>query len=86
LMSQAKLLLIDEPSVGLAPLVKEDLFLRIKEIRGLGTTILLTEQDASFAFDLASRNYVLSRGKVVAEGKAEDMLANELIKKTYLGM
>lgn len=86
LMSQAKLLLIDEPSVGLAPLVKEDLFLRIKEIRGLGTTILLTEQDVSFAFDLASRNYVLSRGKVVAEGKAEDMLANELIKKTYLGM
>lgn len=86
LMSQGKLLLIDEPSVGLAPLLKEDLFERIKEVHSMGVTILLTEQDISYAFDIASRNYVMSRGKVIAEGSAEDLLADELIRKTYLGL
>lgn len=86
LMSQAKLLLIDEPSVGLAPLVKEDLFSRICDIHGLGITILMTEQDVGFAFDLASRNYVLSRGKVIAEGNSKDLLSDEVIRVTYLGI
>jgi len=86
LMSQVKLMLIDEPSVGLAPMVKEDLFERIGSIHGFGTTILMTEQDISFAFDLASRNYVLSRGKVIAEGSASGLLQDELIRKTYLGL
>ena len=86
LMSQAKLLLIDEPSVGLAPLIKSNLFGRIRDIHGMGVTILLTEQDISFAFDLASRNYVLSRGKIIAEGTAEALLGDELIRKTYLGL
>lgn len=86
LMSQAKLLLIDEPSVGLAPKVKEDLFDRIRDIHGLGITILLTEQDISFAFDLAKNNYVLSRGKIIAEGVGEELLKDELIRKTYLGL
>lgn len=86
LMSQAKLLLIDEPSVGLAPLVKEDLFSRISEVHGMGITILLSEQDIGFAFDLSTRNYVLSRGKIIAEGASEDLLADELIRKTYLGL
>lgn len=86
LMAQPKLLLIDEPSIGLAPLVKEDLFARIKDIHGMGVSILLTEQDVSFAFDLASRNYVLSRGKIIAEGTAQELLGNELIRKTYLGL
>lgn len=86
LMSQAKLLLIDEPSVGLAPLVKRDLFERIKDVHEMGITLLLTEQDVSFAFDLASRNYVLSRGKIIAEGTVEKLLADELIRKTYLGL
>jgi branched-chain amino acid transport system ATP-binding protein len=86
LMSQAKLLLIDEPSVGLAPIVKEDLFARIKDVHGMGITMLMTEQDVSFAFDLASRNYVLSRGKVIAEGKAAELLKDEVIRKTYLGL
>ena len=86
LMSQAKLLLIDEPSVGLAPLVKEDLFMRIGEIHGLGITILLTEQDIGYAFGMASRNYLLSRGQVIAEGSSKDLLANELIRSTYLGI
>ncbi len=86
LMSQAKLLLIDEPSVGLAPKVKEDLFDRIKDVHGLGITILLIEQDVSFAFELASRNYVMSRGKIIAEGSSKDLMEDELIRKTYLGM
>jgi branched-chain amino acid transport system ATP-binding protein len=86
LMSEAKLLLIDEPSVGLAPLIKDNLFARIRDVHGMGVTILLTEQDVSFAFDLASRNYVLSRGKIIAEGTAQDLLADELIRETYLGL
>ena len=86
LMSQAKLLLIDEPSTGLAPMIKEDLFTRIKEVHGLGITILLVEQDVSFAFDLASRNHVMSRGKIIAEGSASELLGDELIRKTYLGL
>lgn len=86
LMSQAKLLLIDEPSVGLAPLVKRNLFERIKDVHEMGITMLLTEQDVSFAFDLASRNYVLSRGKIIAEGTVEKLLTDELIRKTYLGL
>ena len=86
LMSQVKILLIDEPSVGLAPKVKEDLFARIKDVHDLGFTILLVEQDISFAFELASRNYVLSRGKMIAEGTSRELLANELIRETYLGL
>lgn len=86
LMYRPKLLCIDEPSTGLAPKVKDDLFQRVKEIYALGITILLVEQDVSFAFELASRNYVLSRGKVIAEGTAEELLTNETIRKTYLGL
>lgn len=86
LMSQAKLLLIDEPSTGLAPLVKEQLFSRIRKVHELGITILLVEQDIGFAFDLADRNFVMSQGKIVAEGKSQELRADELIRKTYLGI
>lgn len=86
LMAQPKLLLIDEPSIGLAPIVKENLFARIRDIHGMGVPILLTEQDVGFAFALSSRNYVMSRGKIIAEGIGEELLANELIRKTYLGL
>lgn len=86
LMSEPKLLLIDEPSVGLAPLVKDSLFERIRDVKGMGVTILLTEQDVSFAFDLSTRNYVISRGKIIAEGSAQELLGDELIRKTYLGL
>ncbi|MBI4768543.1 MAG: ABC transporter ATP-binding protein [Deltaproteobacteria bacterium] len=86
LMSQARLLLIDEPSTGLAPMVKEDLFTRINQVHGLGITILLVEQDVGFAFDLATRNYVMSRGQIIAEGTSSELLDNELIRKTYLGL
>ncbi len=86
LMSQAKFLLIDEPSNGLAPKLKESLFARIKDVHGMGLTILLVEQDVSFAFDLASRNYVLSNGRIIAAGTASELLENEVIRKTYLGL
>ncbi len=86
LMHQPKLLCIDEPSTGLAPKVKDDLFKRVKEIYESGITVLLVEQDVGFAFDLASRNYILSRGRVIAEGTAEELLKDELIRKTYLGL
>jgi branched-chain amino acid transport system ATP-binding protein len=86
LMSEAKLLLIDEPSTGLAPLIKEDLFVRIRNIHGMGITILLVEQDISYAFDLSSRNYVMSKGKIIAEGTAPELLADDLIRRTYLGL
>ncbi|MCL0102696.1 ABC transporter ATP-binding protein [Dehalococcoidia bacterium] len=86
MMSQPKLFMIDEPSVGLAPKVKEDLFARVKEIYEQGSTILMTEQDVGFAFDLAGRNYVISKGHLVGEGTAEDLLADESLRKTYLGL
>jgi branched-chain amino acid transport system ATP-binding protein len=86
LMSEAKLLMIDEPSTGLAPAVKEDLFARISQIHELGITILLTEQDVSYAFDVAARSYVLSRGNVIAEGTSRELLGDELLARTYLGL
>ncbi|MDP2920238.1 MAG: ABC transporter ATP-binding protein [Dehalococcoidia bacterium] len=87
LMHQPKFMLVDEPSSGLAPKLKEDLFKRVEEIyRSLGVTILLAEQDVSFAFSLASRDYVMSRGHIIAQGTAKDLLADETIRKTYLGL
>lgn len=87
LMHQPKFLLVDEPSIGLAPKLKEDLFKHIEEIyHELGVTILLAEQDVSFAFDLAVRNYVMSRGHVIAHGTAKELLRDETIRKTYLGL
>lgn len=86
LMSQAKCLLIDEPSVGLAPKVKEDMFRRIAAVHGLGITILMTEQDISFAFELSKRNYVISQGQIMAEGSPDILLQDETIRKNYLGL
>jgi branched-chain amino acid transport system ATP-binding protein len=87
LMRQPKFLLVDEPSSGLAPRLKEDLFERIKEIyHELGVTILLAEQDVSFAFELAVRSYVMSRGHIIAHGTAKELLGDETVRKTYLGL
>jgi len=87
LMHQPKFLLVDEPSSGLAPKLKEDLFKRIEEIyHELGVTILLAEQDVSFAFELAVRNYVMSRGHIIAHGTAQELLSDETVRKTYLGL
>lgn len=86
LMGQPRLLCIDEPSTGLASKLKDELFARIKLIRDSGIAVLLVEQDVSTAFELANRNYVLSHGKVIAEGTSEELLQDETIRKTYLGL
>jgi branched-chain amino acid transport system ATP-binding protein len=66
--------------------LKQELFQRIKEIKSSGIAVLLVEQDVSLAFQLANRNYVLSHGRVIAEGTSEELLKDETIRKTYLGM
>jgi branched-chain amino acid transport system ATP-binding protein len=87
LMRRPKFMLVDEPSSGLAPKIKDDLFKRVEEIyHELGVTILLAEQDISFAFALSKRNYVMSRGHIIAQGPAAELLKDETIRKTYLGM
>jgi branched-chain amino acid transport system ATP-binding protein len=87
LMRRPKLMLVDEPSSGLAPKIKDDLFKRVEEIyKELGVTILLAEQDISFAFALSKRNYVMSRGHIIAQGTSGELLKDETIRKTYLGM
>lgn len=86
LMSKPKLLLIDEPSLGLAPMLKEKVFESIREIRRSGVTILLVEQDVSIAFDLAERFYVLAHGKIAAEGTREELMKNRDIRELYLGV
>jgi len=86
LMYRPQLLCIDEPSTGLAPLIREEVFEKIREIRKLGITVLLVEQEVSTVFKMASRNYVLSSGKIIAEGTGDQLLANEILRKTYLGL
>ena len=86
LMSEPRLLLIDEPSLGLAPLIKEEVFKRIKDVYQTGVTMILVEQDVGLALALARRNYVLSQGKVVFEGTSETLQNDERIRKTYLGL
>lgn len=86
LMMRPKLLCIDEPSTGLSSKLKVELFQRIKEIRDTGIALLLVEQDVNSAFRLATRNYVLSHGRVIAEGTGEELLGDETIRKTYLGL
>jgi branched-chain amino acid transport system ATP-binding protein len=86
LMSGPKLLCIDEPSTGLAPILRAEVFEKIAEIRTLGITILLVEQEVSTVFKMASRNYVLSSGKIIAEGTGAQLLQDEVLRKTYLGL
>lgn len=86
LMFRPKLLCIDEPSTGLAPIMRSEVFKKIEEIRELGITVLLVEQEVSTVFKMASRNYVLSSGKIIAEGSGDDLLQDEVLRKTYLGL
>ncbi len=86
LMAMPKLLCIDEPSTGLAPILRAEVFEKIGQIHQLGITVLLVEQEVSSVFKMASRNYVLSSGKIIAEGSGEDLLKNDVIRKTYLGL
>lgn len=85
LMGKPKVLLLDEPSMGLAPLIIDELFESIKLINTQGTTILLVEQNANRALSIADRGYVLERGRVVVEGLAEELIGNEKIVEAYLG-
>lgn len=85
IMSKPKLLLLDEPSMGLAPLIVADIFKIIKEINEAGTTVLLVEQNARQALKVADYGYVLETGKVVASGNAKELLQDDTIKKAYLG-
>ena len=86
MMSTPRLLCIDEPSTGLAPKTRAEVFAKIREISGLGITVLLVEQEVSTVFKMASRNYVLSSGKIIAQGHGDELLQNEVIRKTYLGL
>ena len=86
LMSKPKLLLIDEPSLGLAPILKDNVFERIKEIHRSGVTILFVEQDVSVALNLADRIYVLAHGRTAAEGTREDLMKNRDVREIYLGI
>jgi branched-chain amino acid transport system ATP-binding protein len=86
LMSEPRLLLIDEPSLGLAPIVKDEVFKRIQDVYQTGVTIILVEQDVVLALALAKRSYVLSQGKVIFEGTTETLQGDARIKKTYLGL
>jgi branched-chain amino acid transport system ATP-binding protein len=86
LMSNPKLLMLDEPSLGIAPLVVARIFEVIREINRRGTTILLIEQNASISLKTATRGYILETGQVILEGKAGDLLQDEKVKKAYLGL
>jgi branched-chain amino acid transport system ATP-binding protein len=85
LMARPKLLLLDEPSMGLAPIFVEKIFEIVKEINQQGTPILLVEQNALMALDVADRGYVLETGRVALEGPAGELRQNEQVRKTYLG-
>lgn len=85
LMARPRLLLLDEPSLGLAPFLVRDIFRIIKDINSQGTTVLLVEQNAHLALGIAHRGYVLETGHIVMEGEAKALLANDDIKKAYLG-
>ena len=85
LMSQPKLLLLDEPSMGLAPIFIQEIFDIIQDIQKQGTTVLLIEQNANKALAIADRGYVLETGKVALSGTGKELLASEEVKKAYLG-
>ena len=85
LMSRPKLLMLDEPSMGLAPILVEQIFKIIQTLHEAGTTILLVEQNAQAALSIADRGYVLETGKVVTTGTGAELLASPIIKKAYLG-
>lgn len=85
LMSRPKLLILDEPSMGLSPLFVKEIFSVIKRLKEVGTTILLVEQNAKMALSVADYAYVIETGKITMEGKAKDLLNNADVKKAYLG-
>jgi branched-chain amino acid transport system ATP-binding protein len=85
LMTKPKILLLDEPSLGLAPMVTEELFSIVKRLNEAGITIVLVEQNAFAALNIGTRGYVVELGRIVLEGKAEELLGNEDVREFYLG-
>jgi branched-chain amino acid transport system ATP-binding protein len=85
LMANPRLLLLDEPSMGLAPVLVDEIFSIIKRINGSGVTVLLVEQNAFMALSISSRAYVLETGRIAVSGTAKELMADERIKKAYLG-
>lgn len=85
LMSKPRIILMDEPSMGLSPIFVNEIFDIIKQVSAGGTTVLLVEQNAKKALSIADRGYVLETGKIVLEGKAQELLEDESVKKAYLG-
>ena len=86
LMFEAKLLAIDEPSLGLAPRIREELFAAIARIHADGVSVLLVEQEVAQVFKLAARNYVLSQGLIIAAGSASQLLSDDTLRGGYLGL
>ena len=85
LMAKPELLLMDEPSMGLAPLLVKEIFEIIKDINKRGTTILLVEQNANMALSIADKAYVIETGEIVLQGTAQELMNSEQVKKAYLG-
>ena len=86
LMAKPKIILMDEPSMGLSPMLVKEVFDIIRKLnKELGITILLVEQNAKLALNLSSRSYIMENGKIVMEGKSEDLIENEDVKEFYLG-
>jgi len=86
LMSNPRVLLLDEPSMGLAPVLVDSIFETIEALHHAGTTILLVEQNARMALQVANRGYVLQSGEIVLQGPAEDLRTNEMVRRAYLGI
>jgi branched-chain amino acid transport system ATP-binding protein len=85
LMSNPRLMMVDEPSIGLAPLIVDAVYETLAKLRDSGLTILLTEQNALRALQLANRGYILQEGRVILEDKAENLMKNDLVRQAYLG-
>ena len=85
LMSRPRLLLLDEPSMGLAPLLIKEIFAIIQDINKTGTTVLLVEQNANMALSIAHRAYVLETGRITLSGDAKELAASDEVRKAYLG-
>ncbi|SHI52386.1 amino acid/amide ABC transporter ATP-binding protein 2, HAAT family (TC 3.A.1.4.-) [Dethiosulfatibacter aminovorans DSM 17477] len=85
LMSRPRIILMDEPSMGLAPILVDEIFKIIRDVNDAGTTVLLVEQNANKALKIADRGYVLETGSIIAEGKASDLLEDQAVKEAYLG-
>ena len=86
LMARPRLLLLDEPSLGLSPLIVTDMFAAIRRIHAAGTSVLLVEQNVAMAMDVCDRAYVLEEGRIVAEGEPDELLARPEIQRAYLGL